>query len=140
LEVDWQAKSGYQELDGLWTFTSAVRGKYLVIADDPGLLTGLLANLNQKNQLAPAVYVAGFNHAREGQNFGRLAGLLDVRGALPNAQFGLGNVPGQGQNPQFFSGNIRSFSTTLSEVTSERIVVRESGEKVLQTVTYEWSQ
>ncbi len=140
LGVDWQTKSGYQELDGLWTFTTAVRGKYLMIADDPGPLTGLLANLNQKSAVSPAVFIAGFNHARERQNFGWLAGLLDGHGALPNAQFGLGNVPGQGQNPQFFSGNIRSFSATLAGVTSERIVVRESGEKVLQTVTYKWSQ
>ena len=140
LGVDWQAKSGYQELDGLWTFTSAVRGKYLMIADDPGLLTGLLANLNQKASLTPAVFVAGFNHARERQNFGRLAGLLDTRGELPRVQGGLVIVPGQGGNPQFFSGNIRSFSAALSGVFSERIVVHESGEKVLQIVTYEWSQ
>ena len=140
LGVDWQAKSGYQELDGLWTFTSAVRGKYLMIADDPGLLAGLLANLNQKAPLASAVFVAGFSHTRERQNFGRLAGLLDTRGELPRAQDGLGKAPGQGGNPQFFSGNIRSFSAALSGVSSERIIVRESGEKVLQTVTYEWSQ
>jgi hypothetical protein len=140
LGVDWQAKTGYQELDGLWTFTSAVRGKYLMIADDPRLLTGVLANLNQKSQLAPAVFVAGFNHAHERQDFGRLTEMFDGRGALPKAQFGLANVPGQRQNPQFFSGNIQSFSATLSRVSSERIVVRESGEKVLQTVIYEWSQ
>jgi hypothetical protein len=140
LGVDWQAKSGYQELDGLWTFASAVRGKYLMIADDPGLLTGLLSNLNQKAALAPAVFVAGFNHARERQDFGRLAGLLDTRGELPDVQGGLVTVRGQSQNPQFFSGNLRSLSAALSGVSSERIVIRESGEKVSQIVTYEWSQ
>jgi len=133
LGVDWQSKSGYQELDGLWTFATSVRGKYLLIADDPGLLTGLLANLNQKAQLPPAIFVAGFNHARERQNFGRLTGLLDARGELPAGQ-------GVERNPQFFSGNIVSFSGTLSGVSSGKIVVRESSEKVLQAVTYEWSQ
>jgi hypothetical protein len=140
LGVGWQVKSGYQELDGLWTLTAAVRGKYLMMADDPGLLTGLLGNLNQKSQLAPLVFVAGFNHSRERQNFGRLTGLLDGRGALPKAQGRAGEAQGQDQNSYFFSGNIRSFSAALSGASSERIVVRESGEKVLQTVTYEWSQ
>jgi len=133
LGVDWQSKSGYQELDGLWTFATSVRGKYLLISDDPELLTGLLTNLNQKTQLPPAIFVAGFNHARERQNFGRLTRLLDARGELPAGQ-------GVERNPQFFSGNILSFSGTLSGISSEKIVVRESGEKVLQTVTYEWSQ
>jgi hypothetical protein len=140
LGVDWQAKSGYQELDGLWTFSSAVRGKYLMIADEPGLLAGMLTNLNQKAEQSSAVFVAGFHHAREQQNFGRLAGLLDARGEQPNAQGGPGGVQSQEQNPKFFSSNIQSFSGTLSGVASENIVVREAGEKVLQTVTYEWSK
>jgi hypothetical protein len=140
LGVDWQAKSGYQELDGLWTFVSAARGKYLIIADDPALLTGLLANLNQKAANPPAVFAAGFSHARERQNFARLTGLLDARGEQPNAQGGPSGVQSQEQTPKFFSSNIQSFSGTLSGVASEKIVVHEAGEKVLQTVTYEWSK
>lgn len=140
LGVDWQAKNGYHELDGLWTFSSAVRGKYLLLADDPELLTGLLANLDQKTVRAPAVYIAGFNHARERQNFGRLTRLLDARGEQANAPGEPGDMQGQEQNPKFLSGNIHSFSAALSKVSSENIVVRESGEKIMQTVTYEWSK
>jgi len=38
LGLQWLSKSGYQELDGLWNFTVAVRGKYLLLSDDSSLL------------------------------------------------------------------------------------------------------
>jgi hypothetical protein len=132
LGVAWQPKSGYQELDGLWTFAAAVRGKYLLLSDDPALLNGLLANLNRVAGGNPAVFVAGFNHAREQKNFVRLTSLLDRQNA--------GEGAGTARLPQFFSGNIASLSSTLSGVAAEKIVVREAGEKVLQTVTYEWAR
>jgi hypothetical protein len=44
------------------------------------------------------------------------------------------------RQPQFFSGNMASLSAALSTVTKENIVVRSDGNKVLQTVTYEWAQ
>jgi hypothetical protein len=133
LGIAWQAASGYQQLDGLWPFAVSIRGKYLFISDDPALLTALLANWNQKSAVKPVTFAAGFNHTREQQNFLRLAGLLDQRKA------GAGNPSAPSQSPQFFSGNVGSLSSVLSSVSTERITVREAGDKVFQTVTYTWA-
>jgi hypothetical protein len=128
LGVEWQKNSGYIELNGLWRLAAAARGKYLFISDDSGLLAALLANTNQKSTLAPAVFVARFDHQREKENFGRLAGLLDK----PTGGAGTGSAP------DFFSENIGSLSLALAGVSSEKIVVRDLGDKVNQTVTYQW--
>ncbi|HEY6263794.1 MAG TPA: hypothetical protein VIW93_03240 [Candidatus Acidoferrum sp.] len=128
LGVEWQKNSGYIELNGLWRLAAAARGKYLFISDDSGLLAALLANTNQKSTPAPAVFVARFDHQREKENFGRLAGLLDK----PTGGAGTGSAP------DFFSENIGSLSLALAGVSSEKIVVRDLGDKVNQTVTYQW--
>ena len=134
LGLTWQAKSGFQQLDGLWSFAAAVRGKYLIVSDDPNLLAAMLARLNQKTDAQPARFIAGFNHARERERFVRFTGQLDAQ-ATGGVSFG------QAQNtPAFFSRNIASLSSALSGVSSQKIVVRDAGDKVLQTVTYEWSR
>ena len=134
LGVNWQARPGYQELDGLWALSVAAQGNYLLISDDGTLLGSMLANINQRIVLQPAVFVAGLNHARERLNFERLATVLD----RPNA--GPGDFSNTGRAPQFFSGNISSLSSTLAGVSSERVVVRDFGDKITQTVTYTWTQ
>jgi hypothetical protein len=134
LGVNWQAKPGYQELDGLWSLAVAVRGRYLLIADDGNLLSDMLANLNQRIASQPAVFVAGFNHARERQNFQRLAAVLD--GIGPS----LSDISDRGRAPEFFSGNIAGLSATLGGIASEKIVVHDAGDKITQSVTYSWSQ
>ena len=131
--VEWQTRPGSQELNGLWSLVTAVRGKYLFIADQAGLLNGMLAGMNQKVALKPALFAAGFDHSRERENFGRLTGLLDRSGNETGA------TPGMAHTPEFFSENLQSLSSTLAGLASERIVVRDAGDKVLQTVTYEWS-
>jgi hypothetical protein len=134
LGVTWQPKSGYQQLDGLWPLAASVRGKYLIVSDDPALLESVLSNVGRKSDRKPAELLAGFNHQRERNNFARFAGLIDrPNGTMPNA-------PGADRVPQFFSGNMASLSSTLAEVSAERIEVRGDGGKVRQTVTYEWSQ
>jgi hypothetical protein len=134
LGVDWQAQSGYQELDGLWSFAAAVRGKYLFVSDDSALLAAMLANLDRKVVEKPAAFIAGFNHVRERGNFVRFTGLLDRR------NLAAGSSSEEGQSPQFFSDNVGSLSSMLSGVSSQKIVVRDAGDKVFQTVTYEWSR
>ena len=134
LGLQWQAKSGYQELDGLWSFAVAVRGKYLLVSDDSSLLKNMFANMNQKSAQKPAVLVAGFHHARERENFARLTGLLDRPNANPGA------AAASEAYPQFFSDNLASFSSALAGVSSQTIVIRETSDRVLQTVTYEWSR
>jgi hypothetical protein len=90
--------------------------------------------LNQKSDVKPATFIAGFNYARERERFARFTGQLD-------AQTTGGTSFGQSENtPPFFSRNIASLSSALSGVSSQRIVVRDAGNKVLQTVTYEWSR
>ena len=135
LGVAWQPKSGFQQLDGLWSFAAAVRGKYLIVSDDPNLVAAILARINQKSDTRPALFIAGFNHARERERFTRFTSQLDAQSAGPSA-----NTFGQSENtPLFFSRNIASFSSTLAAVSSQKIVVRDAGDKVLQTVTYQWT-
>ncbi len=130
LGTEWQKNGAYLELNGLWTLKVAVRGKYLLISDHEGLLTGMLANANQQMTMKPADFVAGFDHQREKGNFARLTGLLD----RPTGG------PGAGSTPSFFSDNVGSLSSALGSLSSERIVVRNAGNKVSQTVTYEWAR
>jgi len=80
------------------------------------------------------VLVAGFHHARERENFARLTGLLDRPSANP------GGAAASEPYPQFFSDNLASFSAALAGVSSQTIVIRDASDKVLQTVTYEWSR
>ncbi len=130
LGVEWQKNGAYIELNGLWTLSVAVRGKYLLISDNSALLTSMLANTNQKTSLKPAVFAAGFDHQREQDNFVRLTSLLDK----PEGGSGAGSTP------NFFSDNIASLSSALAGLSSEKIVVRDTGDKVNQTVTYEWAR
>jgi hypothetical protein len=128
LGVNWQPNSGHFELDGLWTLSVSVNGKYLLVSDDGSLLSAMLSNLKQTSAQPPAVYVASFNHSRERENFLGLTRLLD-RSA---------GGSGAGDTPDFFSKNIGSLSSTFAGVSSEKIVIRDAGDKVMQTVTYEW--
>jgi hypothetical protein len=132
--VVWQQNSGYSKLDGLWPLAASVRGKYLLIADDPRLIEAMLSNFNHTPDTTPAVFVAGFNHEREQASFERFSGVLD----RPN--MAQGNIRGMERQPQFFSENMASLSATLSAISAEKIIVHVEGDKVLQTVTYEWSR
>jgi hypothetical protein len=133
LGVAWQQKTGYQQFEGLWPLTVSVRGKYLLLSDDPLLMESLLANFTRASNREPVEYLAGFNHQRERANFVRFTSLIDRPSvATDNAS--------TERQPQFLSGNIASLSAMLAGVSSERIEVRESEGKVRQSVTYEWSQ
>ncbi|HSY91886.1 MAG TPA: hypothetical protein VK812_10975 [Candidatus Binatus sp.] len=134
LGVGWQQKSGYQELDGLWPLAVSVRGKYLLLSDQPTFMESVLSNFGRKSDGKPAQLLAGFNHQQERKNFIRFAGLVD----RPN--MGMPNGRSSEREPQFFSGNMGSLSSALSAVSAEKIEVRGDAGKVRQTVTYEWSQ
>ena len=138
LGVTWRQKSGYQEFDGLWPLVASVRGKYLLVSDDPNLIAAMLSNFNRKSDVKPVVFVAGFNHSRERANFARFSDVVD----RPNlAQSNVpGNTSGIERQPQFFSENMASLSSTLAGVSTERITVRTDGDRTLQTVTYGWLQ
>ncbi len=132
LGVGWLQKTDYQQLDGLWPLAVAVRGKYAVVSDDPRLMEAVLSNFNRQSDRKPAELLAGFNHDHERANFARFAWLID----RPNG----GALNASQREPQFFSGNMVSLSTTFADVSGERIEIRSEGSRVWQTVTYEWSQ
>jgi hypothetical protein len=134
LGLSWEAKSGYQVLDGLWPLALAVRGKIFIVSDDPATTAALVARLGQKSSEKPALLVAGFNHARERQPFRRLTRQLDGQSAGANVN----NIAPHA--PEFFSDNVGSLSSALAGVSAEKVVVRDAGDKVLQTVTYAWAQ
>jgi hypothetical protein len=128
LGVEWRTASGYAELNGLWTLAVAVRGKYLLISDQGALMAEMLTNMKQPSSDEPAIFAAGFNHGLERERFAQLAGMLDHSSGAAQS----------GSAINFFSGNITSLSATLANLSSEKIVVRDAGNKVLQTATYKW--
>jgi len=134
LGTGWRQVNGYYELDGLRTLLAAARGKYLIFSDHAALLNGMLANVDRTIEMKPAVFVAGLSHRGERENFSRLATAVD------RPDLSLLGSQGTERAPQFLSENIASLSSSLSAVSSEKIVVRAADDKVLQTVTYKWSQ
>jgi hypothetical protein len=138
LGLTWRRdQAGYAELDGLMPVTIAVRGKQLFVGDDPVLLAATLANVVRKPESPPAVYIAGFDHARERENFERLTGVLS-RLAQPGGANPAGAPPGR--EPDFLAQNIGSLGRTLAGVVHERIIVRDKGDSVLQQVVYQWKR
>ncbi len=129
LGLQWQQKSTYQQLDGLWPLFVSVRGRYLVVSDDGGLMETVLDRFPQKLEQKPLESYAGFRHAHERENFTRLTTAVDLPSAAMNGE----------RQPQFFSGNMAGLSRSLAAVSSEQIEVRSEGNRVRQTVTYEWS-
>lgn len=134
LGVGWQQKSGYQQLDGLWSLITSVRGNYLLVSDDSVLAEAILANFSRKSDRQPAVLLAGFNHRVERPNLARFANVVD----RPNAR--IINPANRRGEPQFFSNNIASLSASLAAVSGEKIEIRSEGNKERQTVIYEWAQ
>ncbi len=134
LGVGWRQTNGHYELDGLRSLLVAVRGRYLIVSDDDALISAMLANVNRKIEAKPATYVAGFDHKREGENFSRFTVAVD------RPDIGQAGSQGNARTLQFFSENIASLSSTLSAVSSERIVFRSAGDKELQTVIYKWAR
>jgi len=135
LGVQWKRTSGaqgYSELDGLARIALAVRGKYLLLSNDPATLAAVLARFSQPISAESAIYRAGFDHARERQNFYRLTSLIDQpsRASAANNQ----------SEPEFFSQNVASLSQTLAAVKSQSIVAKRKAGVESQTVLYEWAK
>lgn len=144
LGIAWrQNPAGYVELDGLFSLAIAVRGKQMFLADDPKLLAAVLGGPPRQPSSEPAVYIAGFNHARERADFNRITGVL-ARASQPDttAQTTPGSPEGTvlTREPDFLSRNIGSLSQALAAVISERVTVRDMGDTVLQKVVYEWGR
>jgi len=132
LGVAWQQKAGHQELDGLWPLAVAVRGKTLILTDDGRLLGQISSNGKRAAGAQAAIFIAGWSHARERARFVRMTRLLDGQSG--------GEEGEAGRVPEFFSGNMASLSSVLAGVSSQKVVVRDAGDKLLQSVTYEWAE
>jgi hypothetical protein len=133
LGFSWQQKSGYQQIDGVWPLSVSVRGKYLLVADDPALLEKMLSGFDRRNDGQPATLIASFDHARERDRFKQFSSVID-RNAPANT------FTPNAREPQFFSENMASLSQTFTNVSREKILERRDGNKVLQTVTYDWKE
>jgi hypothetical protein len=125
----------YFELDGQFPLCLAVRGKYLLLSDRAELLNSISFRPAKLAAATEAVSASGINFARERDNFATLTRLLDNSSATENSSSN--DLPGE---PPFFSGNLASLSQVLLGVKSESIVTRESGGKVLQSLTYQWNR
>jgi len=137
LGLDWQKvdQAGrYFELNGVRPLQLAVRGKFLYISMERETLAAMLQGQNSEAQpqSKDLIYVASFNHARERQNFYDMMDDIDHSSQATSAY--------EGKQPHFFSENIASLSNTLERLESEKITVRQRGDKVFQTVTYQWSK
>ena len=132
LGATWRKAQGYSEFDGLAPVFVAVHGTYLVVGNDAGMVTDVLARMNQPVSTEPAVYAAAFNHERERQNFYRLTSIVDTPSKT--------NGEAYDRAPQFFSQNVASLSRVFAGVKSQSVVVRRNGGLETQTVRYEWER
>ena len=112
--------------------TAIGSGTSLVPASSPGYMWHWMKS--DWMLMAHGNLIAGFNHQNESDNFKRFSGTVD----RPNKS--QGSYPGMQRQPQFFSENLASLSSTLAGVSAENIIVHAEGSRVTQTVTYEWSQ
>ena len=135
LGLQWQQVNdagGWFELDGLHPLQMAVRDKLLYVSNQPAILKAALQPHTVPRQQLNVTYIAGFNHARERDNFYKLSKLID---STPDSTQTWGTP-----TPKFFSRNIAGLSQTLARLDSEEVVQRDESDKVFQTVTYRWSQ
>jgi hypothetical protein len=135
LGVQWREvkdAGGYFEFDGLSPVQVARRGKLLYFANDATMLAALL-QVKGPAPAQPVSYAAGFSHSRERENFYEFSSLVDSGSVSPAAG-------SSEREPQFFSRNIASFSRTFARIDSEQMVMRQTRDKIQQTVTYRWTQ
>lgn len=123
---------GWFELDGLHPLQIAVRDKLLYLSTQPEMLQAALKSRTAARQQPNVTYIAGFNHARERDNFYKLSKMID---STPESTQSWGTPA-----PKFFSQNIAGLSQALARLDSEEIIAREENGRVFQTVTYTWSQ
>jgi hypothetical protein len=145
LGANWEKRTStageYLALDGTLPLYLAVQGRQLLLANDAKLMEKILARRQKSASITEkegVTYAAFFQHTKKEQsNFRRLMSQLDRAG---HASDGDQQANAAGQKPGFFSGNVASFSRAFSNVKSEQMVEKDQGEKVRQTVTYQWAR
>jgi len=145
LGANWKKRSStdgeYLALDGTVPLYLAVQGRQLLLANDAELIEKILARRQKSASIAGkdgVTYTAIFHHTQKEQsNFRRLMSQLDRAGHASGGDLQANDT---GQKPEFFSGNVASFSRVFSNVESEQMVEKDQGEIVTQTVTYQWGR
>ena len=123
---------GWFELDGLHPLQIALRDKLLYVSTQREMLQAALQSHAGAKHQPNVTYIAGFNHARERNNFYKLSAWID---STPGETYTWGTP-----TPRFFSRNMAGLSQALARLDSEEVVEREESSKVFQTVTYRWAQ
>jgi hypothetical protein len=124
-----------ERLDGLAELLLANRGKLLFLSNDATSLAATLDRYGSSPLANGFTYAAGFRHAREQANYGRIMKALDFNGYQGRLQMDQTNSA-----PQFFSGNIASLSQVLSRVFEIRVTEEEKATVTVQTVIYHVGQ
>jgi hypothetical protein len=144
LGVNWEKRSSaageYLALDGALPLYMEINGKQLLVANDSALLEQLLLRRAAAHATGGdgVTYTALFRHTHEQENFRVLMAQLDQAGH-PSGASQNGTAP-DGQSPPFFSGNMAGLDKVFSKVESEKMEEKDQGARVLQTVTYRWTQ
>ncbi len=145
--ITWTTHTGvaggaYASLDGPVSLHMAVRENRLMLSNSESVLTALLSRPipGDAQKSSGITYAAVFAHTpRESQMFRKLFGRIDTasHSNAPGSANAEG-APSAGQSPAFFSGNIASLSRTFSRVDRETVEEKDEGERVTQSVTYNW--
>ena len=120
--------NSYSELDGLQSLVLATHGRTLVIATSKELLEAMLARPANSPSTSGARYAAAYRHSTELPNFIKMMRLIDN----PLVKQTTGDAP----EPAFFSGNMASLGQALGRISSESIVVHDTGSIVTQNAVY----
>ena len=93
----------------------------------------MLSGFEHRPAAQAANMIAGFDHSRERANFKQFSSIVDR-----NA--GASGYPVNTKEPQFFSENVASLSDMFANVSNEKMTERQDGNRILQTVTYDWKE
>jgi hypothetical protein len=147
-----EAKAGsYLEISETRPLEFAIRGKMLLLSDDPSLMGEMLGRLDAADQEnskgsntkseAPATtasangatLIAGVSLDQERDSFRRWTSLVDRYDKSSSAG-------DNGRAPGFFSGNMNSLGDVFASLASERVIEKRDGPLTRQTVIYTWRQ
>ena len=132
-------------LDGQVPMFAAVRSHLLFVTDEESLLQDMLGRSKTSRQQREegVTYAAVFLHSqREQQVFRQIVSRLDTvkHSKSPSANNEDGGEADEGEEPGFFSGNVASLSRMFAHMNRENIEEKDEGERVRQTVVYQWQQ
>jgi len=137
LGLAWAPTGEYLSLGSTHPFALFVDGNTAILANDPALMNDILARRTASATPQPATLIAGFRHAQERANFTRLSASL-AHTVTPQSSGPNADPDPPGETPDFFNASIGSLSDTFRALATERLVERNDGPIIRQTVVYTW--